>query len=67
VLKQTYENLELIVIDDCSEDGTKEWMQKQISKGIYYHYIPKEKSKGGNYARNLGVQFSKGKYIAFLV
>lgn len=63
VLNQTYENIELIVVDDASMDGTQEWCENQDFK---YIRIPREKSKGGNYARNLGWRNATGKYIAFL-
>lgn len=63
VFAQTYSNIELIVVDDHSEDGTSEICQDTRVK---YIYIPKEESRGGNYARNLGIKASKGEYCAFL-
>lgn len=66
VLNQTYSNIELIVIDDCSTDGTKEWAENELPNRANYIYIKKEDSKGGNHARNIGISLSKGKYIAFL-
>lgn len=63
VLDQTYDNIELIVVDDHSDDGTCDWCKSQDFK---YIRITKEESKGGNYARNLGIKASKGEYIAFL-
>jgi glycosyltransferase involved in cell wall biosynthesis len=63
VKNQTYPNIELIVVDDWSSDGTKEYCEYQDFK---YIYIPREESKGGNYARNLGIQNANGEYIAFL-
>lgn len=63
VYAQTYQNIELIVVDDASVDGTSDYC-KQLP--LQYIYIPKEESKGGNYARNQGVRASKGKYVAFL-
>lgn len=63
VYEQTYENIELIVVDDASTDGTKEYCEAQSFR---YIYIPPEESKGGNHARNIGVMAAKGKYVAFL-
>ena len=63
VLSQTYKDLECIVVDDASTDGTDELCK---SYPIQYINIPKEESKGGNYARNIGIKTSKGKYCAFL-
>ena len=64
VLKQTYKNIELIVVDDASNDGTYEYLNN--SSNLKYIRIDKEQSKGGNYARNHGILASKGKYIALL-
>lgn len=63
VYKQTYSNIELIVVDDNSTDGTKEWCMLQ---GFKYIHIPAYESRGGNYARNLGIKMSHGRYVAFL-
>lgn len=63
VFSQTYSPIELIVVDDHSDDETSTVCK---DSRITYIYIPKEESKGGNYARNLGVKASNGEYCAFL-
>ena len=63
VFAQTYHNIELIVVDDASDDGTSEVCR---DCRINYIYIPIVESRGGNYARNLGIKASKGEYCAFL-
>ena len=64
VRSQTYQRMELIVVDDASEDGTKEYCQSAAD--VRYIFIPKEESRGGNYARNLGIKAAEGEYVAFL-
>lgn len=62
VFKQTYSNVEVIVIDDGSTDDTKNIVLNYKNK-VHYYY---QKNKGPSAARNLGVKKSKGEYIAFL-
>ena len=63
VLSQTYKDIECIVVDDASDVPAKEI---EAMSGVKYVYIPKEESRGGNYARNKGVEVSSGEYVAFL-
>ena len=64
VLNQTYKNLELLVIEDGSNDNTKKEIYQLKDNRI--RYIKLRKNKGANYARNLGIIKSVGEYIAFL-
>lgn len=66
VLNQTYNKIEIIVVDDASDDGTEEYIKENFGNKVNYNYIEKKESKGGNYARNLGIKLAKGKYVAFL-
>lgn len=66
VKKQTYTNIEMIVVDDASDDGTQEYGEELIRQGDIYIYIDTKDSKGGNYARNVGINASAGELIAFL-
>ncbi|AFZ04326.1 glycosyltransferase family 2 protein [Calothrix sp. PCC 6303] len=61
-LHQTYQNIEIIVIDDGSNDNSLEII-KNFSHQIIWKSIPRS---GGNFARNLGFSLSQGEYIQFL-
>lgn len=64
VLDQTYRNIEVIVVDDASNDNTEEIVTKFRNKDIIY--IRQDHNKGGGAARNAGIIASSGQYIAFL-
>jgi glycosyltransferase involved in cell wall biosynthesis len=64
VLKQTYGNLELIVVDDSSNDETSGVVSGIADERI--KYIKFSKNKGVAAARNAGIKESCGDYIAFL-
>ncbi len=64
VLNQTYKNLELIIVDDGSDDDTEDVIKSISDSRIIY--IKLEGRHGANYARNVGCKRSNGKYIAFI-
>lgn len=64
VLKQSFQDFEIIVIDDASTDNTEQVVSNLCSDKI--KYIKQEINKGGGAARNRGIQESRGEYIAFL-
>ena len=64
VLDQTYRNIEIIVVDDASNDNTEEIVTKFRNKNVVY--IRHDRNKGGGAARNAGIIASSGQYIAFL-
>ena len=71
VLAQTYPNLEVIVVDDQSTDGTREYMEAFVqsaaeSRRFPVTYIYNAEGGGGNHARNTGILAANGDYIAFL-
>lgn len=66
VINQTYKNIEIIVVDDGSDENIEDILKKIYSEKIRYIYIPKSESKGGNYARNIGICNANGTYVAFL-
>ncbi|MDD2465991.1 MAG: glycosyltransferase family 2 protein [Desulfobulbus sp.] len=64
VLLQTYKPIEIIVIDDGSSDETKEALELYIrEQKIRYIY---QNNAGVSSARNVGIEISKGKWLAFL-
>lgn len=64
VMKQEYENWELIIVDDASVDNTEEVVRKYRDGRIFYYHL--DKNRGANYCRNFGVKKASGRYIAFL-
>ncbi|MCB6490851.1 glycosyltransferase family 2 protein [Dorea sp. 210702-DFI.3.17] len=64
VLKQTYENWELIIVDDCSTDGTDEVVKKFSDKRIRYY--KNKKNSGAAVSRNRALKLAQGRWIAFL-
>lgn len=67
VINQTYQNWELIVIDDYSTDSSREIVKEYEKKDTRIRLIESETNFGGPARpRNIGIENAKGKYIAFL-
>lgn len=65
VLDQTYQNWELLLINDYSTDKSKEIAQPFL-KDKRIQWIDLKKNSGPAIARNKGINLAKGKYICFL-
>jgi len=63
VLNQTYQDFEVIIVDDGSTDNTEKVVKSFNDPRI--RYIRHEKNKGAAAARNTGIKAAKGKFIAF--
>lgn len=62
VLAQSYDPIEIIVVDDGSADGTR-GIADQFEDKIQYHF---QANQGSSAARNTGIAVAKGEYFAFL-
>lgn len=65
-LNQTYKNIEVLVVDDCSKDNSVEVVNNLAKADPRLRCIPQEKNQGAAVARNRGIKEAKGQYIAFL-
>lgn len=67
IINQTYNNIELILINDGSTDGTESIIKKYIEKEnkieIKYYF---QKNSGPSIAKNLGIDMAIGEYILFV-
>ncbi len=67
VFQQTFRNIEIIVVDDCSRDDTIKILQKYVRLYKNIKIIELRHNSGGPaFPRNIGVRAAKGSYIAFL-
>jgi len=64
VINQTFKNWELIIVDNNSNDGTRELVKKYNNEKIFLYQIDNQGIIAKS--RNLGIQKSKGKYLCFL-
>ncbi|NQV14398.1 glycosyltransferase family 2 protein [bacterium] len=63
VLSQTYPAIEIIVIDDFSDDSTPEILTEYADK---IKIISNSRNRGVSYSRNAGIRAARGDWIAFL-
>ena len=64
VLNQTYQNIEVLVVDDGSTDNTEDIVKKIIKQDNRLKYIS-QINQGAPTARNTGIKYAQGDYIAF--
>ena len=66
VLNQTYRNIEVIIVDDASTDGTPRAIRELSEQDQRVRGLRNDQPLGGGAARNVGIQAARVKYIAFL-
>jgi teichuronic acid biosynthesis glycosyltransferase TuaG len=67
VLNQSYRNIELIIVDDCSKDQSLKLIKKFAIKDKRIKYFKTQKNSGSaSVPKNLGISKASGKYLAFI-
>lgn len=64
VINQTYNNWELIIVDDCSTDNTEDVLSEIKDERI--RFFKNEKNSGAAVSRNKALREAKGQWVAFL-
>lgn len=65
-LNQTYKDLEIIIVEDCSTDSTKEILKKLYPGDIRLRLVENKKNVGAGMSRRIGIQKSTGEYVLLL-
>jgi len=65
-LKQTYKNIEIIIVDDASTDSSAIIVSKYLREFDNIKYYVNHKNMGVGQTRNIGLKYAKGRYIAFM-
>ena len=68
IISQSYQNWELIIVDDASRDKTVEKLNQILEGNIkqpFYTLINTE-NKNVSYSRNRGIKRSKGRFLSFI-
>ncbi len=63
---QTYKDIEIVLVDDCSKDNSAEIITELQKKYPNIVYHKQEKNQGAAVARNTALHLAKGRYVAFL-
>jgi len=65
ILVQTYTNWEMVIVDDCSTDNTKEIVQAYLDKDPRIKYYCLKENSGAAVARTTAMNLANGEFIAF--
>jgi len=66
VRAQTFEEWELIVVDDCSTDGSYEMARSFAREDNRINVVRNNQNRGPALTRNKAIEMAKGRYLAFL-
>lgn len=65
ILETGYSQLEVLVVDDCSPDDTKDELSRFFAEDARVHYLKNERNSLSAHSRNHGASHAKGEYIYF--
>ena len=66
ILKQTYDNLEVILVEDCSTDNTLSLCQRYAKTDARIKLLRNEKNAGVSFSRNRALEVATGDYIGMI-
>lgn len=66
LVNQTLSNIEIILVDDCSTDNSKQICNRYLERYENIVLIKNSVNKGPSESRNLAINISRGKYIGFV-
>lgn len=66
IQNQTYDNWELLLVDDCSKDESYKIINRYMKNDDRIKYIKLDKNSGAAVSRNTGIKNAKGRFIAFV-
>ena len=65
ILQQSFENFEVVLVDDGSADKSMELCEKLVQKDTRVSFFH-QKNQGVSAARNKGISMARGKYLVFV-
>ena len=66
IFNQTYKNIEIVLVDDCSSDNSQSVIEEYQRKHPEIVYFRQPTNQGAGAARNKALELAKGQYVAFL-
>ncbi|EUJ48379.1 glycosyltransferase family 2 protein [Listeria rocourtiae] len=66
IQQQGYQDWELLLVDDCSTDGTRDMLRELAERDSRIQLILLTENRGSGFARNEGLSRARGRFVAFL-
>ncbi len=66
LVNQTLKDIEIILVDDCSTDGSLDILKEYVSKDERFKLITLSQNQGASFARNKGLEIATGEYLNFI-